>query len=209
MVKIREIRTFVRQLCRMADVFINDKERSMVSPNFREIDYRIEPLHDVIVGLDAGLTVIHKRLDTEEWFDGIWAREYAEPLLGLGFVAAQTYALGTVSDLNSVRMSRGKPEEKLKEFKIVCYKCDTVVLKEDVTRILLINASANYFKHHDEWPRWPTSHDTKTLGKVGITEKTEFPCIGAVELLCGTSWKLNVLLQILKEWRAHLFSMLL
>ena len=181
----------------------------MMSPSFREIDWRIEPLHDVIVGLDAGLAAIQKRLDTEAGFDGIWAREYTEPLFGLGFVAAQTYAIGTVSDLNSVRMSRRKPKKE----KLYCYACDTVVLKGGVTRIQLINASANYFKHHDEWPRWPTrgkgAHDAKTLGRVGINEKTEFPCIDAVDLLCGTSWKLIVLHQILKEWRAHLFGTLL
>ena len=191
-------------------VFINSKEISMVSPSSREIDWRIEPLRNVIVGIDAGLAAIHKRLDTEEWFDGVSAREYAEPLFGLGFVAAQTYAVGTVSDLNSVRMSRRKPKKE----KIDCYACDTVVLKGGVTHIQLINASANYFKHHDEWAaQWPTrgrgSHDTKTLGSVGITEKTEFPCIDAIDLLCGTSWELNVLLQIMEEWRAHLFSALL
>ncbi len=184
----------------------------IMSPNFREIDYRIEPLRNVIVGIDAGLATIQGRLDTEEWFDGDWACEYAEPLLGLGFVAAQTYAVGTVSDLISVRMSRGKSEaENLKNYK--CYAHDTFI-KGDVTRIQLINASANYFKHHDEWgARWPTekpwSYTTETLGKVGITEETEFPCIDAVKLLCGKSWELNVLLQILKEWRAHLFGTLL
>lgn len=178
-----------------------------MSLNFREIDGRIGPLHNVIVGIDAGLAAIQKRLDTEEWFDGIEAREYAEPLFGLGFVAAQTYAIGTVSDLNSVRMSRGKSkEEKLNKHK--CYAHDTFI-KGDVTRIQFINASANYFKHHDEWTQWPTNYDTEILDKVGITEKTEFPCIDAVDLLCGTSWELNVLLQILEEWRAHLFSTLL
>ncbi len=180
--------------------------------HFREIDHRMEPLHDVIVGINAGLAAIHKRLDTEEWFDGIWAREYAEPLLGLGFVAAQTYAVGTVSDLNSIRISRGKSKaENLKNYK--CYTQDTFI-KGDVTRLQLINAAANYFKHHDEWgARWPMEkpdgYTTETLGKVGITEKTEFPCIDAVELLCGTSWELNVLPKILKEWRVHLFSTLL
>jgi len=176
--------------------------------HLQEIDWRIGPLQDIIVGIGAGLVAIQKRMDAEEGFDGLSAREYAEPLFGLGFVAAQTYAVGTVSDLNSVRMSRGKSkEEKLNKHK--CYAHDTFI-KGDVTRIQLINASANYFKHHDEWgTRWPTNYDTKILGKVGITEKTEFPCIDAVDLLCGTSWELNELLQILKEWRAHLFSTLL
>jgi len=180
--------------------------------HLREIDWRIEPLHDVIVGICAGLAAIQKRMDAEEGFDGLSAREYAEPLLGLGFVAAQTYAVGTVSDLNRVRMSRGKSkEEKLNKHK--CYAHDTFI-KGDVTRIQLINASANYFKHHDEWTRWPTgsdrgTHDTRTLGTVGITETTEFPCIDAVDLLCNTSWELNELLQILKEWRAHVIKRLL
>ena len=178
--------------------------------HLREINWRIGPLHDVIVGIDAGLAAIHERLDAEEGFDGISAREHAEPLFGLGFVAAQSYALGTVSDLNSIRMSRHKPKKE----KLDCYACDTIARKGSVTRIQLINASANYFKHHDEWARWPTgsergAHDTRALGCVGITEKTEFPCIAAVDLLCGTSWELIVLHQILKEWRVHLFSTLL
>lgn len=175
-----------------------------------EIDWRVGPLHDVIVGIDAGLAAIQERLNSEDGFDGISSREYAEPLFGLGFVAAQSYALGTVSDLNTVRMRRRKPKKQ----KLECYACDTITLNGVVTRIQLINATANYFKHHDEWARWPTgrdrgAHDTKVLGSVGITEKTEFPCVDAVDLLCGRSWELIVLHQIVKEWRVHLFSTLL
>jgi hypothetical protein len=172
-----------------------------------ELDWRIEPLHDVIVGVDAGLAAICERLANEDGFDGLFAREHAEPLFGLGFVAAQTYAVGAVSDLNSVRMSRGKPKKE----KLECFECDSILVKECVTRIQLINAAANYFKHHDEWTRWPMgndqgAHDTRTLISVGITEQTEFPCIDVVSLLCGTGWKLIVLHQIVREWRAHLFS---
>ncbi len=178
--------------------------------HLHEIDWRIEPLHDVIVGISAGLVAIHGRLDTEEGFDGITAREHLEPLFGLLFVAAQSYAVGTVSDLNRIRTSRGKPTKD----KLDCYACDTIAPKGGVTRVQLINASANYFKHHDEWARWPRgsdrgAHDTKALASVGITEKTEFPCIDAVDLLCGTSWELIVLHHFLQEWRAHLFSTLL
>ena len=175
-----------------------------------EIDWRIEPLHDVIVGIDSGLAAASERLANEDGFDGLTVREHAEPLFGLGFVAAQSYALGTVSDLNSVRMSRGKP----KKDKLDCYECDSIRVKGRVTRIQLINAAANYFKHHDEWSRWPTgndrgAYDTTTLYSVGITEQTEFPCIDAVNLLCGKSWELIVLHEIMREWRAHMFSKLL
>jgi hypothetical protein len=44
-----------------------------------EIDWRIEPLHDVIVGIDAGLAAIGERLTNEDGFDGLFAREHAEP----------------------------------------------------------------------------------------------------------------------------------
>ncbi|MDH5667404.1 MAG: hypothetical protein OEY86_05265 [Nitrospira sp.] len=175
----------------------------------REFDWRIEPLRDILSGLAAGLAAIQERIDSEDGFDGISAREHVEPLFGLALVAAQTYALGTVSDLNAVRISRRVLEVK----KLECYGCDTIRLKGGVTRIELINASANYFKHHDEWTRWPTgndlgAHDAKTLNRVGITETTESSCIAAVDLLCGTSWELIAFPQILQEWRAHLFSTL-
>jgi hypothetical protein len=174
--------------------------------NLWEVDWRIAPLESVIVGIGHGLAEIRERLDTEE-FDGDDACEHAEPLIGLGFVAAQTYALGTVSDLNRVRMSRGKSKKE----KIDCYACDTILLDGRVTRIQLINAAANYFKHQDEWEtRWPTErHGAKTLGCFGITEETEFPCKRAVEQLCGTSLELIVLHQIVKEWREYLFRTLL
>jgi hypothetical protein len=58
--------------------------------HIREIDTRIRPLHDVIVGIDAGLAAIHGRLDCEEGLDGISAREHAEPLFGLRFVAEES-----------------------------------------------------------------------------------------------------------------------
>src|SRR5437870_3746125 len=134
-----------------------------------EIDWRIEPLHAVIVGIDAGLAGIGARIDKELGFDGLTASEHAEPLLGLGFVAAQTYVLGTAQDLNAIRRSRGKSALDKSE----CYKCDAITLKETVTRIELINAVANYFKHHDEWWRgWPDRQDTQILSQVGITQET-------------------------------------
>jgi len=179
--------------------------------HLREIDWRIEPLHDVIAGIGAGLAAIQKRMDDEEGFDGLSAHEHAELLLGLGFVAAQIYAIGTVSDLSQILATRGKS----KRGKLDCYACDSVALKGGVTRIQLVNAVANYFKHHDQWSRWPTSkkdrgfHDSEVLERVGITGKTEFPCAEATNLLCGTNWELTMLRQILKEWRAHVIKRLL
>ena len=175
--------------------------------NIGEVDWRIESLHEVIVGIDAGLGAIRERINDGEGFDGLSALEHAEPLFGLGFVAAQTYALGTVADLNRIRASRGKP----KKDKLDCYLCDPVAVKGGVKRIQLVNAVANYFKHHDEWPPWPISkdpgfYDIEILGDVGITQRTEHPCVEATNLLCGSSWEMIVLHQIVKEWRAHVIN---
>jgi len=178
--------------------------------HFREMDMRIGPLDYVIVGIDAGLAAIQARMEEVEWYDGLHAREDAEPLLGLGFVAFQTYATGAVSDLNQIRRDRGKPELTDHD----CYACDAVRVAGVATRLQLIHSAANYFKHHDQWPNpWPTvkhpaARAVNVLGLFGITQRTEFPCIKTVEILCGTSWKLIVLHQMVGEWRAHLFSTL-
>ncbi len=99
--------------------------------NIDEVDWRIGPLAHVIVGIDAGLAAIEAQIGDLEWYDGLHACEDAEPLLGLGFVAFQTYALGTIADLIRIRAGRGKPKiTKKRDFKHHCYSCDLIPVKE-------------------------------------------------------------------------------
>jgi hypothetical protein len=170
--------------------------------NIHAVDWRIEPLHDVIAGIETGLTTVYERLEDDG--DGIIARYHAEMLLGLGFVAAQAYVLGAWTDLNRIR--EGSARAPLT--KSDCYASDTITVQAGITRIHVINATANYFKHHDEWRAWPQNETARILATIGITQKTEFPCIHATELLCGTGWKLIVLHQIVKEWREHIIHSL-
>ena len=172
--------------------------------NIYEIDWRIGPLDSVIVGIQAGLKAIEERIDVEEGFDGLTALDHADPLLGLGFVAAQTYVLGAWTDLNRIRKRDGRTALD----KHQCYASDPITVREGVTRIQLVNAIANYFKHHDEWSDWPANKTTQVLGRVGITKTTEFRCVEATRLLCGESWEMVLLLQIVREWRTHIFSAL-
>ena len=186
-----------------------------------EIDWRIGPLHYVIVGIESALKAIQEEVHKDEGFDGLWGREYADTLLGLGFVAAQTYALGAWTDLNKVRKRDGRTALEKHD----CYASDPITVKAGVTRIELINATANYFKHHDQWPdsltkktpdnlakKKPDNLAEKTselLGRVGIiTQRPHLPCVEATRLLCGESWDMIVLHQIVREWRAHIFSVL-
>ena len=171
--------------------------------NIHQIDWRVEPLHDVIVGIEAGLATIRQRLEEEDG-DGITALEHAEPLLGLGFVAAQAYVLGTWTDLNRIRNSSARAPVS----KTDCYATDSITVQAGITRVHVINATANYFKHHDEWTEWPRNETARILAAVGITKDTELPCIHATELLCGPAWRLIVLHQIVKEWREHVIRTL-
>ncbi len=171
--------------------------------HIREIDWRIGPLRDIIVGIDASITAIRERFEAGE-ADGLAALEHVEPVLGIGFVALQNYALGTWTDLNEMRKTRRKPPVT----KLRCYACDPITLRGGPTRIELINATANYFKHHDEWSGWPGNQTTRTLSRVGISQRTEFPCIEARRILCGDRWALAVFHQIIQEWRAYVLKSL-
>jgi hypothetical protein len=178
-----------------------------------DIDWRSGPLRDALAGLDAGLKRIEDRPSEQPWFDGLWACEYSEPLLGVAFVAAQTYLVGTVSDVNSIRARRadGLPEQCRRLNKRECYACDSACGATGVTRVQLINAAANYFKHHE---------DENGLGKetkatlslvgviVGVSERTEFPCLEAARLLLGNELNLDCMLTILRGWREHMLATL-
>jgi hypothetical protein len=165
--------------------------------NIHAIDWRIEPLHGVVVGIEAALTAIREHV--EEGGDGVTALDHAETLFGLGFVAAQAYILGTWTDLNRIRGSSARAPVTKSD----CYASDSIKVQAGITRIHVINAVANYFKHHDEWTAWPKNETARIFTAVGITEDTEHPCIHAAELLCGPAWRLIVLHQIVKEWREH------
>src|ERR1044072_7745278 len=97
--------------------------------NIHAVDWRIEPLHDVIVGIEAGLNAVREQL--EDKGDGITAREHAEMLLGLGFVAAQAYVLGAWTDLNRIRKSSSRAAIT----KSYCYASDTITVHAGITRI--------------------------------------------------------------------------
>jgi hypothetical protein len=174
----------------------------MAAMNIQVIDWRIKPLEQIVAGIDAAIAAVRERMDSEG-IDGLEGRDLAEFMLGLGFVAFQNYAIKTWTDLNIIRDGFGKPPVD----KLACYRCDQFTVKQNgPTRIELINAAANYFKHHDEWSQWPDNETTRTLSRVGITQQSEFPCIEAVRIFCGDSWRLMVLHQIVREWREHVLK---
>jgi hypothetical protein len=176
---------------------------------FLAVDYRYDWLATTLKGLARSFGEIHRLSEEHEWFDGLWQREYAEPIVGMAFVATQAYIIGVVAD---VGRAKGKRDNELRKFvkdkKIGFYSDDHHPTADNQSRILIINAAANYYKHHDEWDGWNTNVTARQLEAARIKEHTEFPCLAAAEMLFAdrSFTSLSTLLAIASEWRSYLIS---
>ena len=131
--------------------------------------------------------------------------EHAGAVFGGAFVIAQTYVLGTMQDVNGIRKSAKKKQLSKIEFYSDATHCNDT----STSTINLINATANYYKHNDEWGNtWPNNLTTKTLADVGIDSNTEFPCYRAGIILFGEKhvWQFSLLREMITDWRKHVLS---
>jgi len=164
--------------------------------HFKEADYRSTPLRTLCT---TSTNAINELIAFSKAgvLDGVTAKEYAEYFYGAVLVACQAYAVGTVSDVNDIQKSNHK--------KLDLYKYKETEYHQ-YSYIELINALANYFKHHEEWDNWPLNETTKTLRSYGINENTEFPLGAGIEALIGESEELRGLCSILENWRFSLLN---
>ncbi|MDH5925093.1 hypothetical protein L8S13_02190 [Vibrio lentus] len=110
--------------------------------NILEVDYGLGPLIDVEETIQAGIAKLFERNCTEPWFDGLWMNEYGEVLYGSLIVSAQAYCIGSLRDINEIRVSLGLN----KLTKESAYKNQRVKV-QGYSLIELVNCTANYFKH--------------------------------------------------------------
>ncbi|MDR7088595.1 hypothetical protein [Cellvibrio fibrivorans] len=164
-------------------------------------DFRSTPLRTLCTSSSNAIDELMEFSKNSLLLDGLTALEYAEYFYGAVLVACQAYAVGTVSDVNVIRESQGK--EKVQKFELYKY---SVYPKIEPTDVEFINALANYFKHHDEWPQWPNNETVKILRRFDITEKTEFPLKVGSEKLIGYYPDLRGLCQVLETWRMQVFQ---
>jgi hypothetical protein len=73
-----------------------------------ELDFRRDWLRTILDALEMGFVSVAEMEKEIPWFDGGWAIEHLESIYGIAFVAAQTYILGTVQDINQIRKISGK-----------------------------------------------------------------------------------------------------
>ncbi len=169
--------------------------------HYKEADYRSMPLRVLCTSTENAIKELVALTKEPLLMDGLTAREYAEYLYGAVFVACQAYAIGVVSDVNDIRESAGKAKLK----KLSLYK-QSPVGNGQTSRIELINALANYFKHNEEWDKWPKNETTKALKYYGVNENTEFPLKFGAEILTGNDSELRLVCEILEDWRFGLME---
>lgn len=173
--------------------------------HYREVDYRVDWIRDLFGSLNHGFATIQEKLNNIDYFDGAFAQEQAETIFGIAFVTAQTYIVGTVSDMSEIN-SKGNLS------KADMLTIGSPIVVDNITKVQLINTIANYYKHFEEWSGWKVEgHNKKTietLNKCGISGQTPYPCHEAAKIIWPTEvlCELNFLLNILVEWRKNLLQ---
>ncbi|MBU0692626.1 hypothetical protein KKH18_12540 [bacterium] len=182
-----------------------------------ETDY----LDYVMPSLGKAITAAKDRIESAkssgptEYFDAVVDEECAlvEDLLGISFVSCQTKIYKVTSYLVKVHDRLGLSGKSLCKKQELPNRImgldERAVAGKPITRIQLIHAAANYFKHHAEWKhfKWSklTGHALKTVATlrcVGIRRNTGI--LRNVARVLGNSEFHNTLLfsGIVDEWAA-------
>jgi hypothetical protein len=173
-----------------------------------ETDWNIDPLREVMIGVEHGLRQVVNRTKRVEWFDGNFMLDHAEWLLGVAFVAAQTYIESAIGDVwRHLHGERHAEGAAWTDFRKNCLACDVQLKPAGVTRMELINAVANYYKHH-EGAKALRPETVVTLSECGLNpdDVYAYPCAHAAWLLCGSEWHLQSLCGLMKAWRSRIVT---
>ena len=129
-----------------------------------------------------------------DWYEENFLAENTEETMGFVFLACQVFISGTVGNVIGRDKFTYKEKEKLLK--------NAPQFKGFRTKIELINAAANYYKHKDESE---LSGDTlKIMQGFGLLEK-DFPLITTLEEL-SEDRTVATLSEYLIGWRNHLFN---
>jgi hypothetical protein len=118
------------------------------------LDFDLDLLTELLAAIDYQLDRIE--LQSEQFPDQDSAGHFdrMEGLVGLGFVACQQYIHATYAQLGA-----GSKAKALQSPPI--HSCGRPVAE-------LINAAANFWKHHDEWPTSNQSHEARIRATIDV-----------------------------------------
>jgi len=106
--------------------------------HWRSVDYRIESLSQTIQELETAVQELRKKEKEIHWYYGLWFLEEVEHIYGLAFIALQNYINSSIYD-----RFQNLTKQYLK------YKIGKEFNNSGRTKIELIIALANYYKHRD------------------------------------------------------------
>jgi hypothetical protein len=176
--------------------------------HYLRIDSRINTVKKLIkpIQIEFEKIIIHNKKEEYIYWDSVYSDD-AEHLVGIVFIVLQNYINSSISDLF--------PDLKEIHSK---YQLDKEINNSKTTRIELINAIANYYKHRD-LPKQLHGNTAKYLENLEIEYKNNYdlengkyshklgaesPVFKGLSYL-SDSWDLNDLIDIVSDWREQLW----
>lgn len=138
--------------------------------------------------------------ENNEWYDGLFLNEDCQETLGFVFVACQTFIVGVVADSTNIN----EPELTFKEkdkIKSQAMK-NAPQFRKARTKVELINALANYYKHRDEGE---VMGETKRILESYKLLEEEFLINEAFHMITEDN-KIETLANFLFSWSNHMFN---
>lgn len=185
----------------------------------------LEPLGDAVRVCAENVTAT-KNSSMQEYTDAVVDEESTviESLIGAAFVVCQAQLNGIVSCI--IRLNA--PLKKGAETKAECRRATLVTTKGNARDILaseekrlrisgysraqVIDAFANYFKHHEGWPAsWTTAkgqakHTSTVIMAVGAEEASSGNLRIGLRALGIPGYELSVMAKIVGDWAATLIN---
>ena len=165
--------------------------------HYLRFDYRVESLNQIITGLNASIESLQKKMEDENWYDGSWFLEEAEPVYGLAFIALQNYITVSIKDFSN------NTHDKVKY-----YKKEPNIDGFEKSSIELIIGLANYFKHKDD--KTLHNHTKLVLESFNLNYSNETfidetPIFKGLTIL-NDKWNLFNISKVVINWREKLWD---
>ena len=160
----------------------------------RVCDYDLDLLSQLLKVLDEQLERFEDECQSSEDADAFGLYDWAEHIAGIGFAACQTYLAATypVTRVAKVDALRLGPLHSSSGRSVAA----------------ILNAAANFWKHHPEWPleKSKTRQDTvrAAFEDLGYAVDGEYPLSGILTELTGGQARFKPILPLLTQWRDQL-----
>lgn len=163
--------------------------------HWRIHDFRKDCLEYIIEGISESLELLKQRTKNDPNYDGLFYFEDTEQVLGLAFVAFQSYINGSIYDLYHDLSQKEK-----------YYKISHVIEKHNRTKIELVISISNYFKHKDDNALHQATEKTlRAFNLIDDSNPIRSPVVDSLEILTN-KYELKEILEILFDWRKILFT---